>query len=377
MLISLTEKYALVDCIYDGVLENPPWNSFLQLLRKTLNCQVSSMWFRTPFTDQSKRPLSDIDENQDNFTPLLFEKFHQHSSIFQAAATQGEVTLFSETLSRETIKSSEFYSDYLHPHNIIDGMQLFIKEPNGLEMWVELGRAKGKPLFGEDDKVFCQQLIPYLKRALGIYSILKSTEIKSKTYTEVIEQLSIGVVTLDLDRRVVDINVMANNLLSHAGCMKKNEPIFQFSKPDDQELFYSSFKKVISDNDNEKLPPGIEVFRIEQNSGQSLGFLVRHIAATPWYEGRERPAVVMYVCDPSLQRDTRENFVAKIFGLMMSEAALAIKLADGLTLSEAAKKLSITENSARTISKRIFAKTGTRRQAELVRLILNSVVILG
>ena len=216
-----------------------------------------------------------------------------------------------------------------------------------------------------------------MKRALGIYSTLKSTEIKSKTYTDVIEQLSIGIVTLDLDRRIVDTNTMASNLLSHAGCMINNEHSFQFSKAGDQELFEASFEKIISENGSDKLSPNIEVFRIAQNSGQNLGFLVRHIASTPWYEGRERPAVVVYICDPSLQRDTRENFVAKLFGLMMSEASLAIQLTDGLTLSEAAKKLSITENSARTISKRIFEKTGTRRQSELIRLILNSVAVLA
>ena len=131
------------------------------------------MWFRTPFIDQAKRPLSNNDESYDEFTPLFFEQFHKHSSIFQAAATQGEVTLFSETLNRKTIKDSAFYSEHLRPHNIIDGMQIFIKEPDGLEMWIELGRAKGNPLFGEDEKSFCHQLVPYLKRALGIYSTLK------------------------------------------------------------------------------------------------------------------------------------------------------------------------------------------------------------
>ena len=56
---------------------------------------------------------------------------------------------------------------------------------------------------------------------------------------------------------------------------------------------------------------------------------------------------------------------------------LAILLSEGATLREAAKELGITENSARTYSKRIFMKAGVGRQADLIRLILRSVAMFG
>jgi len=43
----------------------------------------------------------------------------------------------------------------------------------------------------------------------------------------------------------------------------------------------------------------------------------------------------------------------------------------------AAAKLGLTESSVRTYSKKIFSKTGAKRQAELVRLILKTVSLLG
>ena len=52
-------------------------------------------------------------------------------------------------------------------------------------------------------------------------------------------------------------------------------------------------------------------------------------------------------------------------------------MANGLSLDEAAELLNIRRNTARAHLRSIFSKTGVRRQTELVRLILNSVVSLG
>lgn len=59
-----------------------------------------------------------------------------------------------------------------------------------------------------------------------------------------------------------------------------------------------------------------------------------------------------------------------LFDLTPTEARLTRHLVEGRTPAEAAAMLRITEATARTHLRRIFAKTGVRRQAELVRLLL-------
>jgi DNA-binding CsgD family transcriptional regulator len=60
------------------------------------------------------------------------------------------------------------------------------------------------------------------------------------------------------------------------------------------------------------------------------------------------------------------------FGLTPAEAKLALHLVAGETLRSAGAKLSISYETARTQLKNIFNKTKTRRQAELVILILTA-----
>ena len=60
------------------------------------------------------------------------------------------------------------------------------------------------------------------------------------------------------------------------------------------------------------------------------------------------------------------------FSLTPAEARLALHLVTGETLRSAAVKLGISYETARTCLKKIFNKTGTCRQAELVIVILTA-----
>jgi DNA-binding CsgD family transcriptional regulator len=60
------------------------------------------------------------------------------------------------------------------------------------------------------------------------------------------------------------------------------------------------------------------------------------------------------------------------FGLTLAEARLALQLVGGETLRSAAVKLNITYETARTSLKKIFKKTETCRQAELILAILTA-----
>ncbi|WP_027168427.1 hypothetical protein [Mesorhizobium sp. WSM3224] len=58
-----------------------------------------------------------------------------------------------------------------------------------------------------------------------------------------------------------------------------------------------------------------------------------------------------------------------LFDLTPAEARLAADLAAGLTLSETAAPGGITVKSARTYLERVFQKTGTHQQSQLVAML--------
>ncbi len=69
-----------------------------------------------------------------------------------------------------------------------------------------------------------------------------------------------------------------------------------------------------------------------------------------------------------------EHALSTLYGLTRGEAALASRLVQGKSIEEAAQDLFISTHTARTHLKRIFMKTDTHRQTELVvRMLLTAV----
>ncbi len=66
------------------------------------------------------------------------------------------------------------------------------------------------------------------------------------------------------------------------------------------------------------------------------------------------------------------NSGGTLFCLTPGEARLAKCLGEGLSLREAAAEFGVSVNTVRMQLRHVFAKTGTRRQLDLVRLILGS-----
>jgi DNA-binding CsgD family transcriptional regulator len=82
--------------------------------------------------------------------------------------------------------------------------------------------------------------------------------------------------------------------------------------------------------------------------------------------------VAVFVIDPNAVADPSPEQLRAQFGLTAAEAAFACAIVRGQGVKECARTIGISEPTARTHLHRIFEKTGTKRQAELVRVILAS-----
>lgn len=84
------------------------------------------------------------------------------------------------------------------------------------------------------------------------------------------------------------------------------------------------------------------------------------------------PHAVLFVKDPCLNPRLNQSQLIDIFSLTPSEANLALHLAKGGSLQEYSQNSGLSMNTVRTHLKHVFNKTYTRRQPELVSLLLRS-----
>jgi DNA-binding CsgD family transcriptional regulator len=84
----------------------------------------------------------------------------------------------------------------------------------------------------------------------------------------------------------------------------------------------------------------------------------------------ERAVAAVYVTDPGQIPQRPEAIMSKMYGLTPAQAGVAVLIVRGMSGPQAADKLEVSYNTLKTHLKRIFAKTGTRNQGALIRLII-------
>jgi DNA-binding CsgD family transcriptional regulator len=104
-----------------------------------------------------------------------------------------------------------------------------------------------------------------------------------------------------------------------------------------------------------------------------LTLLVRSVARSSKAVNSAQPAALVLILDSSLPVQTIVVELQQLYGLTSTEARLANLLMEGEALDNCCDRLGICRSTGCTHLKRIFKKTGVRRQSELVTLLLKSI----
>jgi DNA-binding CsgD family transcriptional regulator len=92
------------------------------------------------------------------------------------------------------------------------------------------------------------------------------------------------------------------------------------------------------------------------------------------WPGTEGRAALLTLYDQEVGLEVNETVLSQLYGLTRGEAALASYLLRGKSIEEASEELFISPHTARTHLKRIFMKTDTHRQTELVVRMFSAVL---
>ncbi|HUR42058.1 MAG TPA: helix-turn-helix transcriptional regulator [Verrucomicrobiae bacterium] len=374
--ISLGKVDALLGAIYDGPMQSPPWSTALPLLRDVLRAKHVTLMLRPPSPDSSGVMI--------NTGPVTSQGVESYETHFFALdpfvrLKEGEVVTAEELIGKAWL-DSPVYREYLQPLDIRHLLGTDIYTEEGIECRLRITRShEARPFTGED-KALVRWLVPHMKRSIQLHARLDFLECERQLFAGTVNRMLLGMISFDHAGNLLETNQEARRILAEKdGITLSGNMLVAHGSNEGREL-QRMIRQALSPITPAAQGPGVvEALAVTRPSGRAkLGVLVKAIPLGQWSESRHRPAVVVFLRDPESNAvQPSHELVRRLFELTRMEATLALLLAEGYTLDEAAEKMNVRRNTARTHLRSIFCKTGVTRQTMLVRLLLNSVISLG
>ncbi len=274
-------------------------------------------------------------------------------------------------LDEETLHNSRVYQEVLSKGDVEYTLGVNLLDQDQAITYFLALRNKDQPPFGEAECALLGELMPHLNRAIKLQKELGRIDFERQVSIDALDSMALGIMVVDPTSTLHFINETARTITdTNDGISIKGNRLVVSGI--DERNFYRKLKEQLD------IPPSTdqsgEAFQIARASGkEAYSVLVSSYRSGKIHgisTNADSPYAVILIRDLDHPQESRTEILQRIYGLTLSQARLTNLLANGRSLKEAAADLNLTFESARQYLKLVFQKTGTNRQAELVRKVI-------
>jgi DNA-binding CsgD family transcriptional regulator len=360
-----TERFSdLLDSLYEAAGSESGWGAFFAKLARIVPFSVATF---SLFDAQNSNYALQIGEG---ICPEARELYNQRYGAIdewyrraQFVVREGWVSDGRSLCSNGDLIRTEFYNDFIRKFGWLHECAAVIEMRASRMSVMTMMRDSHRPEFSNAEIETLRTLVPHLKRALALRRRMVDLQFCNQAKTWILDRVPFGAVLLSAAGRVLWANRHAAELARegiirlsqsglHAICCREDAQL--------QALIRSAIAPLAPES-------GGGALMLEGIQNRRIAVLV---TAVRMEIGGIAPAVAIFLADDGTRSGPRAELLRRLFKLTPAEGRLADRLADGVSLDDAAGLLGITVGTARTQLKSVFLKTETSRQAELVRLLV-------
>ena len=183
-----------------------------------------------------------------------------------------------------------------------------------------------------------------------------------------LENMGDGLALLDAESRIVFASRKAEELLGdQSSGIFRTEGFFRFRDAQNGERMQTFLEVLANGHALSATELSLLIHRTPPRQALILSLFPVAIHTSRQPHG---PCVMVTIRDLSASPTPKWQLFAHHFQLSTAEVRLCLALVDSLSVNEYSEKYFISSHRARAQLRSVFSKTGARRQAELVRLIL-------
>ena len=273
------------------------------------------------------------------------------------------------------LRRTEFHNDFGKRFGVVRGISgVILSNPDAASVLTVM-RPDSKDEFDDAAVGLVQCLVPHLRRALSVHEKISEADGERAALAAALDRLACGVLLVDAGGAVVFANRAMDDILASADGLRLRQKRLRADRPDeDAQLRGLLHLSSLSALDGVRT----DALRVSRPSGKRHFVIVAAplAASEMGFESplpHVRPSMIVFVSDPDRHPRPPIEGLRAMYHMTPGEARVAAALLTGASIGRVAEMLSISVSTARTHLAHILAKTSTRRQTELMRVLLTAV----
>lgn len=365
MQISPTSSSDWIELIYAAAEDSSRWDAFLAAFCERLHARLGT--FSIQYSDRPEVSISrHLGGTEQDFVEYATKWAAQDpwmTRVLFGAYPIGRVVPSQEICPDEELEPTEFYQQWLKPRKMHYGGGVYLTNGANQKSILAINRPKTSGPLTSEELNFWQSLTPHLSRAVRMHGEREALRAERDTMKQYLDSGPVGVMLLTEQARVLVANSTALEIVAKSSQITIEEGRLRFANRAQGEEVLQQIERAGARIRLETLHP--EQFQID---GLVLVVAPTHDKSTTRIASN-MPNAALYLIDSKRTKSISPDVLIKLYSFTQAEANVAAKLVQGLSLEETAAALFVSENTVRTHLKRVFAKTGCNRQAELVALV--------
>ncbi|ESY72059.1 LuxR family transcriptional regulator [Mesorhizobium sp. LNHC252B00] len=286
------------------------------------------------------------------------------------AAIVGDIDTPVATLSHMSeaeLQETPFFQNWAKPQGLREAcITKFVHTPDRIGLMGCTTRASREVISIEEQR-FLALLSPHLRRASMIGDLLDQARVTANLYRQALDHLAVPVVLTGANGKILHANGAADRMFSAQGPILSRNGLLQAQNLVTARALLEAIASAASE-DASLGSRGIGLPISAPGQPPAVAYVL------PLTEGTARAAfrpacAAVFVSTTTSSSPLPEAVLTALFDLTPAEARVLLRIGSGLSASKSALALGIGENTLKTHLNRIFAKTSTRRQADLVKLV--------
>jgi DNA-binding CsgD family transcriptional regulator len=359
----------LIDALYGMDLRAPDWYPFLDLIAQAFRSHVVTVDIHDRAHPHGQLAMAI------GLSPRL-RALHASLSCEHPWFERGASRLLldgiaddRELMSETELRGTRYYAEFMHEAGIGHGMALCMHARGREDLaLLTINRDWQTGHYNEQENELARSLLHHLCNAYALQQRLGWLHRESLSFYAALDQLTDGVLLLNARGQLKYCNVTAQGMEADRLFGRRLDGRLCLHWPADEQLLRLALPQLCA---SQASRPFIQP--LHGHDGVLAGTIkfcpAGMVAGTQWSEFDIRVIAFVKSVAPGNATCLR-NGLQDQWGFTTAEAQLAQWMMQGLSLAQAAERGGVTINTMRTHLRSLFDKTQTRRQAELVRLLL-------